>query len=105
MKYPWDAFGITHKDLGYNRAGDLLAVVTQKKLVKGEVAKFAGKLGPDPVETMAHAIKNLADVKDKVASGEYHQSILDAVDKGVLEVQKNFYCWQFWTSILAGMEG
>jgi hypothetical protein len=105
MKYPWDAFGITNKDLGFPTISDLLRAMTVKSGVKLEIQKFAMKLGPDPVATMANANKTFAEMKAKVEAGAWDESLWPSVVAGLAEVKSHFGCWQFWTSILAGMEG
>ena len=105
MKYPWGAFGITHKDLGFPLISALIRAMTVKSGVKLEIQKFAMKLGPDPVATMANAEKTFAEMKAKVDAGAWDETFLPSIEAGLADVRSHFGCWQFWTSILAGMEG
>ena len=105
MKYPWTDYGLTHKDLGYTRAGDLLLVLYQRPLVEGEVAKWGAKLGPDPDATLASAEKALGDAEEKVESGMWHVSIRDSILKAVEETRTKHAAWRFYSAVLAGMGG
>jgi len=105
MRYPWEEFGLTHRDLGFQRAGDLMLALPQRKLVTGEVAKWLAKGGGDPERLAANSRQALEEAKAKVASGEWHQSMLADFERLVTERELIASAYQFWQSILAGMEG